>query len=122
MPLGDDDPAVNYSGATLTPLELERVREIVLEDSVSTIETIASELSSDQRRATRYDIDLWLNKIGEGTLSLHDGSDGVDISKSRDRNAIRRRVALRLGLEMPSLSGGIFQIPVVTGYSNCYED
>ena len=119
MPLGDDDPVIanDYSGAVFTPLELERIREIVLAESVSTIETIGNEFSSAQRQATRYDIDLWFNDVGEGTLSVR---GEIDYSQSRDRNDIRRRVALRFGLAVPS-TGGIFHIPVAAGYG-CYDD
>ena len=117
MPLGDDDPAVVYSGAVFTPLELERIRDIVLADSVLTIETIADELTDAQRQATRYDIDLWFNDIGEGTLSVR---GEIDYSQSRDRSGIRRRVALRFGLDIP-FTGGIFRIPVTTGYG-CYDE
>jgi len=120
VPLGDDDPILDYSDAVFTDVELERIRDIVVVDAISTITNVADELTPAQRRATRYDIDLYINEVGEGTLAVKGGADGIDLNTVRDRNDIRRRVALRFGLPIP-VTGGLFQIPVVSGYS-CFDD
>lgn len=121
MPLTYNDPVSTYSDAVFTNLELERIREIVGAEAVSTVSNVVGELSADQRRATRYDIDLYINEIGEGTVAVQGASDGTDYSQTRDRNEIRRRVAMRLGLAVPVSPGGLFRIPIVAGY-DCYED
>jgi hypothetical protein len=115
-----DDPIKAYPDAVFTALELERIRDIVGADSITTIQSLAIELTAEQRRATRYDIAVWVNEIGEGTISIKGGSDGIDYSTSRDRNEIRIRVAQRFGFDVPS-TGGLFRIPVMAGYE-CYED
>lgn len=120
MPLTYEDPITGYSDATFTALEVERIRDILALDALPTLETPISELTADQRKATRYDIDLWINDVGEGTVAVRGASDGVDFSTTRDRNDIRRRVALRLGFD-PPVSGGLFRIPVTSGYG-CYDD
>jgi len=120
VPLGDDDPILDYSDAAFTDVELERIRDIVAADAISTITSVVDELTPAQRRATRYDIDLWINEVGEGTLAVKGGADGIDLSTVRDRNDIRRRVALRFGLSVP-VTTGLFQIPIVSGYG-CYDE
>ena len=121
MPLGDPDPIADYSDAVFTNLELERIRDIVNADAISVITNVVDELTADQRRATRYDIDLYINEVGEGTVAVKGGSRGTDFSTVRDRNDIRRRVALRLGLAVPIAPGGLFRIPVVADYG-CWEE
>lgn len=121
MPLTYDDPISTYSDAAFTALELERIRDIVLADSVEMIEGVVDEITADQRKATRYDIDQWINRVGEGTVGVRGGGDGVDYSKVRDRNDIRRRVALRFGLDVP-ISSGLFRIPVVSESADRYDD
>jgi len=120
MPPTYTDPVSTYSDAVFTALEKERIRDILQLDALSTLDTPISELTADQRKATRYDIDLWINDVGEGTVAVRGASDGVDFSTTRDRNAIRNRMALRLGFSVPS-TGGLFRIPVVSGYG-CYDD
>jgi hypothetical protein len=117
----DDDPINDYSSAVFTALELERVREIVAADSIATIQSVATELTAEQRRATRYDINLWYRKVGEGTISIHGGTDGIDYSRERDRNAIRQRVALRFGLDVPN-TVGLFRLPVAGEFAECVTE
>ena len=116
MPLTYTDPISTYSDAVLTALEKEHVRNIIGLEALSELDTPISELTADQRRATRYDIDQWFNEVGEGTVRLEGASDGVNFSVVRDRNAIRRRVALRLGF--PINTSGIYRIPITSGYSD----
>jgi hypothetical protein len=118
MPLTYADPVSTYSDAAFTALEKERVREILGLEALTSLDTPISELTADQRKATRYDIDRWINSIGEGTVAVKGASDGVDFSKDRDRNAIRRRVARRFGFSVPD-TGGLFRIPVIGDYGYC---
>lgn len=120
MPLTYTDPVSTYSDAVLTALEKEHVRNIIGLEALSELDTPVSELTAEQRKATRYDIDLWFNEVGEGTVKLEGASDGVDFSTVRDRNAIRRRVALRFGF--PVSSGGLYRIPITSGYGlDCWD-
>ena len=119
MPLGDPDPITAYMGGEFTELELERIRQIVRADTISTVESYAETLTAEQRRATRYDIDLYINDIGEGVIAVSGGRDGVDYSDARERTEIRNRIALRLGLPVPI--GGLFTIPVTANYG-CWEE
>lgn len=116
MPLTYTDPVATYSDANLTALEIEHVRNIIGLDSLTELTTPVSELTADQRRATRYDIDLWFNEVGEGTVKLEGASDGVNFSTTRDRNDIRRRVALRLGFSVSSSS--LYRIPITGDYGD----
>jgi len=123
MPLTYTDPVAGYSDASFSALEKERIRDILQLDAFSSLDTPIAELTADQRKATRYDIDLWINDIGEGTVAVQGASDGVDYSQPRDRGDIRRRMALRFGFPVPMGAGGIFRIPVVSEYGYvCYED
>lgn len=120
MPASYTDPVKSYSDAALTALEKEHVRNIIGLESLTELDLPVSELTAEQRKATRYDIDLWFNDVGEGTLKLQGGSDGIDLSTVRDRNDIRQRVARRFGFSVPS-AGGLFRIPVTSGYYGCAE-
>lgn len=120
MPLTYTDPIAGYSDAAFTALEKERIRDILALDALSTLDAPLSEATAEQRKATRYDIDLWINDVGEGTVAVKGASDGVDFSTTRDRNDIRRRVALRFGFD-PPMSGGLFSIPIVSAYG-CHDD
>jgi hypothetical protein len=120
MPLTYTDPVSTYSDAAFTALEKERIREILGLEALSTLDTPISELTADQRKATRYDIDQWINEIGEGTVSVHGASNGTDFSTTRDRNAIRQRVARRFGFSVPA-TGGLFRIPVIGDHLECYD-
>ncbi len=122
MPATYTDPVKSYSDAELTALETEHVRNIIGLEALSELDTPISELTAEQRKATRYDIDQWFNEVGEGTLNLKGGRDGIDLSTVRDRNDIRRRVAQRFGFNVPS-TGGLFRIPVIGDYggNGCFE-
>lgn len=116
MPLSYVDPVATYSSATLTALEVEHVRNIIGLDSLTELTTPVSELTAEQRQATRYDIDQWFNEVGEGTVKLEGASDGVNFSTVRDRNEIRRRMARRFGFSLPSSS--LYCIPVTGEYGD----
>ena len=115
MPTTYSDPTADYSDAVFTALEKEHIRTIIGLDALSELDTPISELTAEQRKVTRYDIDLWFNEVGEGTVKLSGASDGVDYSTVRDRNEIRRRVAQRFGFSVAS-SSSLFRIPVVSEY------
>lgn len=123
MPATYTDPTSDYSDAVFTSLEKEHIRNIIGLDALSELDTPISELTAEQRKVTRYDIDLWFNEVGEGTVSLSGASDGVDYSTTRDRNEIRRRVAQRFGFSVVSV-GGLFRIPVVSEsyYHSCWDE
>jgi hypothetical protein len=118
MPLTYTDPVSTYSDAVFTALEKERIREILGLEALTSLDTPISELTADQRKATRYDIDRWINSVGEGTVAVKGASDGVDFSKVRDRSQIQRRMALRFGFPAPS-SFGLFRVPVLGDYGYC---
>lgn len=101
----------------LTAAELETVREIVGYLTLSAIEDRCTEYlaGAAQETAMRDDIELW-EPVRDDHFIMAGGSDGIDINSKRDRRAIRNRVLQRLGEEVPSSAGGIFQIPVGTAY------
>lgn len=111
MPLTYTDPTADYSDAVFTALEKEHIRNIIGLSTLSELDTPISELTADQRKVTRYDIDQWFNEVGEGTVKLSGGSRGIDYSTPRDRSAIRQRVAQRFGFSV-NLSS-IYRIPVI---------
>lgn len=123
MPVTYTDPTSDYSDAAFTSLEKEHIRNIIGLDSLTELTTPISELTAEQRKVTRYDIDLWFNEVGEGTIALHGGSRGIDHSTTRDRNDIRRRVAQRFGFSVASV-GGLFRIPIVSEsyYHGCWDE
>lgn len=120
MPATYTDPTADYSSDAFTALEKEHIRNIIGLSTLTELDTPISELTAEQRKVTRYDIDLWFNEVGEGTVKVQGASDGVDFSTPRDRNDIRQRVAQRFGFSVASSS--LFRIPVIGGYSSCYED
>ena len=84
------------SSAALDELEQERIREITGE-SLATLTPLLAGLNSSQNKAMRADIDVW-DEIGDTTEKLSGGRSGVDVDSERDRELVRRRVRLRLGL------------------------
>lgn len=123
MPATYTDPTTDYSDAAFTALEKEHIRKIIGLDSLDELTTPISEITAEQRKVTRYEIDLWFNEVGEGTVSLSGASDGVDFSTVRDRNDIRRSMAQRFGFSAGSYSS-LFRIPVVSeryGHG-CWEE
>lgn len=112
MPATYTDPTSDYSDAVFTSLEKEHIRNIIGLDTLSELDTPISELTAEQRKVTRYDIDLWFNEVGEGTVKLQGVRDGVDYSQPRDRGDIRRRMAQRFGFSVASSS--FFRIPIVS--------
>lgn len=116
MPATYTDPTADYSDAVFTALEKEHIRNIIGLDSLTELTTPISELTAEQRKVTRYDIDLWFNEVGEGTIALYGGSRGIDHSTTRDRNEIRRRVAKRFGFSVSSSS--LFRIPITSEHAD----
>lgn len=114
MPTAYTDPTLNYSDAAFTGLEKEHIRKIIGLDTLSELDTPISELTAEQRKVTRYEIDLWFNEVGEGTVKLSGASDGVDYSQPRDRNDIRRSMAQRFGFSVSWSS--LYRIPMVGEY------
>lgn len=98
----------------LSDAQVESVREMVGDKSFSTIESLCAELNPAQEAAMLEDVDLW-DTIKNKHLIYTGG--GVDLNKRRDRQALIRRVRLRLDLPVAGSSGGIFYIPVGIGYN-----
>lgn len=96
------DPAAAFDTVALTSNEIDRVREVVQSESLSTVALACASLTTDQNRATRYDLDQFFNQVGEGTFLIAGGADGVDLNTERDRVVIRNRVRARLGLAIYS--------------------
>jgi hypothetical protein len=118
-----NDPLADYPNDALSPLEVERVREIVGFEALSTVASLVADLTPEQRQATRFDIDQWINRVGEGTDRIQGGSSGADVSRERDRTAIRARLARRLGLEVGAIAAtGLFRIGVGGSCADDEED
>lgn len=98
------------SGVALDDLERERVREIVLIAGgsgslpASDLNDRINALSAAQNKATRADIAAW-DAVFDGTVKKKGGDSGIDFDPVRDREAIRQRVRLRLGL--PAVDPGV---------------
>lgn len=84
------------SNTVLTALEKEKVREITGE-LPGKIDTLFPSGVSDLNRCYRADIDAW-DALGDTTEKLQGGRSGVDVDAERDREHVRRRVRVRLGL------------------------
>lgn len=117
MPATYIDPTADYSSDAFTALEKEHIRNIIGLSTLTELDTPISELTAEQRKVTRYDIDLWFNEVGEGTVALSGSGDGVDFSTVRDRNDIRRRMAQRFGFSISS-SSSLYRIPIVADYGD----
>lgn len=102
--------------AAFVPLEIERIREIAGLKTYAQAETLSGQLSAVQRQATRMDIKTY-GLVGEGTVGVKGGKEGADYSQSRDREDIRQRVRLRLGLDPvdPDLSPNAARLSWVVG-------
>ena len=89
----------------LTALEVERVREICGLKTYTEAESLTGVLNQVQRQATRADIATF-DAIRDGTVALDGGRDGVNYSQQRDKEEVRQRLRLRLGLDAinPQLS------------------
>lgn len=111
------DPAAAFDTTALSASEIDRVREIVQTEALSTVTTLCGNLSASQLQHTRYDLDQFFNQVGEGTVRMKGGSDGVDFDATRDRNVIRNRVRARLNLPGFS-SSGLFRINVAGAQAN----
>lgn len=98
----------------LSAAQIESVREMVGDKTFATVESLCAEMNAAQEAAMAEDIDLW-DAIKNKHLIYTGG--GVDLNKKRDRQALIRRVRLRLDLPISdSGSGGIFYIPVGLGW------
>lgn len=106
----------SQSTAVFDELEIERIREIAGLKTCAQAESLSAALSTVQRQATRMDIKTY-GLIGEGTVGVKGGKEGADYSQSRDREDIRQRVRLRLGLDAidPDLSPTAARISWIVG-------
>lgn len=84
----------------LTPDEKVTLAEIARE-TYSTVDTAAASLISAQETQLRLDITRWATVRGKH-LKVQGGRDGIDLSPEREREEIRRRVRIHLGLPMYS--------------------
>jgi hypothetical protein len=113
MPLvGFTDPAAIFDDAPLSAPEIDRVREIVRLEygnyeytDLSIVAYRCGLLTASQNQATRYDLDQFFNQVGEGTMRMSGGSDGINLDTQRDRIPIRDRVRRRLNFESVSSQG-----------------
>lgn len=81
----------------LSDAQIEMVREIVDDLSFTTVSTFVADLNAAQKLALLADVDLW-ERVKSDHLIISGSKEGLDINAERDREAIRRRVRLRLGL------------------------
>jgi len=96
MPTTDD--ILNQDTAALTELETEQVRAICGLKTYTEASTLTTSLLSSQYQTIRALIAAW-DSIGDGTVALNGGNEGVDYSQSRDKEEIRVQMRLLLGLE-----------------------
>lgn len=89
----------------LTNLEVERVREICGLKSFVQTSDLCTPLIDVQRQATRSDIKAF-DKVKDGAVGLDGGRDGVKFSQLDNKEEIRRRLRLRLGLDAVDLTQG----------------
>lgn len=90
----------------LNATQLVTVAEIT-QETLATIESLASSLTGEQETAIAADVILW-NTIRNSHIRVKGGSDGVDFDNARKRQAIRDRIRKALGLPLYSseVSGG----------------
>lgn len=90
----------------LSNLELERVREICGLKSFGQTSTLCAPLIDVQLQATRADIAAF-DKVKDGATALEGGRDGVQFSQLTNKEEIRRRLRVRLGLDaVDPMAGG----------------
>lgn len=83
---------------SLTPEQIETVREIILYTSYDATAVLCSRLSSVQETATIADIAEWATVRSKYTKVSRVGSIYLDSDKGDNRLAIINRVRMRLGL------------------------
>jgi hypothetical protein len=81
----------------LTEPQIESVREIADEPSYSYVASLCDSLNASQELAMADDIDAW-DTVKAKFVQIQGGQDGVYLNFNDDREAIRGRVRLRLGL------------------------
>lgn len=96
---------------TLTPAQIESVREMVGYKTYATISSLMDDLEDAQRTAQIADVVLWDAQKNTRAVKMQGGGSGVDFDPGRVLTDVRRRTLNRLGLPSTS-SGGIFRIPV----------
>jgi hypothetical protein len=96
----------------LTATQKVTVAEITREE-LATIESLASNLTTEQNTAIVADIAIWAT-IRDSHVRIKGGSDGLDFDNARKRDAIRERVRKALGLPLYSaeVSGGSWVVDV----------
>lgn len=104
---------------TLTPAQIESVREMVSSKTYATISSLIDDLEDAQRTAQIADVVSWDAQKNTRAVKMQGGGSGVDFDPGRVLGDVRNRTLDRLGL--PRLStGGIFRI-AVGAYSDACE-
>jgi hypothetical protein len=102
----------------LTPLERERVREILGYSRAQgeTLSAMIDELTAPQNQFMRAIILRW-DEVGDDTERITGGRDALDADPERNREMVRRRVRQLLGL--PEISGvsTLDNSQLIQGYS-----
>jgi hypothetical protein len=102
----------------LTPLERERVREILGYSRAQgeTLSAMIDELTAPQNQFMRAIILRW-DEVGDDTERITGGRDALDADPERNREMVRRRVRKLLGL--PEISGvsTLDNSQLIQGYS-----
>lgn len=104
----------------LSPLQIERVREIIGYRSYSAVATLMLGLNTVQETETISDIADWELIRKKNTRITRVDTIYLDIDKDRDRLAIINRIRLRLGLsriesetDLANLTEIVFSNPVI---------
>jgi hypothetical protein len=104
---------------TLTPVQIESVREMVGDKSYSTVSSLITDLVEDaQRTAQIADVAEWdarKNKV----LKMEGGSDGIKLDNDPLLRKLRNRTRARL--DLPTVGSGLFYIPVGVGYHDACD-
>lgn len=89
----------------LTDAQIETVREIAGEPSLSYVAGLVANLTPAQEAATVEDIAAW-GPIRDTHLAISGGKTGVSLNFDDNRTAIRVRVRLRLGIPATGPTSG----------------
>lgn len=99
-------------GTLLTPKEIGKVKDIIQDQTYPATKQLcdALQLKSEDAstplaetdqimlKLTRFDLDVFINEYGYGTVAAKGGREGDDYDKVRDKEEVRQTLRLRLGL------------------------
>ncbi|MBX6772692.1 MAG: hypothetical protein IRY83_13260 [Chloroflexi bacterium] len=93
-----------------TPEQLEQVREVVGESSRDVVRAALAALDDAAWARTLLDLAEW-ESVRSEHARLSGGREGLDVDPARQRQAIRERVRVRLGLPVRACAASTW-VPV----------